>query len=224
MERKITALKAQKKNRNRVSVYLDGEYAFGLARLVAAWLKVGQTLSEEKIESLQHQDAIEVAYRKAIRFLSYRSRSEYEVNKRLISYGFTPSIISNVIDRLMNIGLINDDEFARNWVENRSTFRPRGHRLLAMELRQKGVESDVIQAAISEIEDDETLAYLAAQKYARRLDGLEWGDFRKRLGAHLGRKGFFYGTIAIIVPRIWSESNEDKSAVSSTIREEKDNE
>jgi regulatory protein len=221
MERKITALKAQKKNRNRVSVYLDGEYAFGLARLVAAWLSVGETLSEEKIESLQHQDTIEVAYQKAIRFLSYRSRSEYEVNKRLTSYGFTPSTISKVTDRLRTTGLINDDEFARNWVENRSAFRPRSHYMLAMELRQKGVENDVIQAAISEIDDDETLAYLAAQKYARRLSGLEWRDFRKRLGAYLGRKGFSYGTVAIIVQRIWSEAEEENSAVSSTIREEK---
>ena len=50
MDQKITALKAQKRNPNRINVYLDGIFAFGLARVVAAWLQVGQTLSDEKIE------------------------------------------------------------------------------------------------------------------------------------------------------------------------------
>jgi hypothetical protein len=62
MERKITAIAIQKRNRERVNIYLDGEYAFGLARIVAAWLQVGQFLSEEKIVDLQSEDGQESVY------------------------------------------------------------------------------------------------------------------------------------------------------------------
>ena len=61
MTKKVTALKLQKRNKNRVNVYLDGEFAFGLARIVAAWLSTGQELTEEKIAELQAQDNVEVA-------------------------------------------------------------------------------------------------------------------------------------------------------------------
>ena len=72
--RKITAIEVQKKNPNRVNISLDDQFAFGLSRLAAAWLKVGQTLSEEKIADLQSADAREVAFQKAMRFLGYRAR------------------------------------------------------------------------------------------------------------------------------------------------------
>ena len=62
MTRRITALKLQKRNHTRVNVYLDGEYAFGLARIVAAWLTVGTELSDEKIAMLQAEDQREMTY------------------------------------------------------------------------------------------------------------------------------------------------------------------
>mgnify|MGYP000952684904 FL=1 len=72
MDRTITALTAQKKNPQRINVFLDGEFAFGLQRIVAAWLIVGQTLSEEKINQLRSDDQSEIAYQKAINLLSYQ--------------------------------------------------------------------------------------------------------------------------------------------------------
>jgi len=74
--KKITALVIQKRNPNRVNLYLDGEYAFGVARIVAAWLRVGAELDEKKIEKLQVEDARERALQQAMLFLSYRARSE----------------------------------------------------------------------------------------------------------------------------------------------------
>ena len=57
--KKITALQVQKRNPNRVNIHLDGEFAFGVARIVAAWLRIGQELSEEKIGQLQAEDGRE---------------------------------------------------------------------------------------------------------------------------------------------------------------------
>src|SRR5512133_2594896 len=131
--RKITAIVVQKKTSNRVNIHLDGEFAFGLARIVAAWLRVGQELSEEKIEQLQAEDARERAVQQAMLFLSYRVRSESEIRQNLRKHEIPDAVIEQTLERLRQDGLANDQHFARTWVENRSAFRPRSRRLMAME-------------------------------------------------------------------------------------------
>lgn len=211
MEREITALKAQKKNPNRINVYLDGDFAFGLARIVAAWLHIGQRLSEADIARLEEQDTLEVANLRALRLLSYRSRSENEVRRKLTELGFSEAVIDATIARLKENRLLGDDQFAKEWIENRSTFRPRSKRMLAMELRQKGLADEDIENALSEATDDSSLAYQSAIKYAQRLAGTDWETFRKRLGGYLGRRGFDYATIAPILQQVWRETRGDPS-------------
>lgn len=201
---KITAIDAQKRDPNRVNVHLDGEYAFSLARIVAAWLEVGQELSAEKIEALQAQDAQERAYRQALLFLSYRARSTAEIRQNLRRHKLPPEIIEQTIERLQAEKLADDDQFAKAWVENRSTFRPRSRRALAVELRQKGIPDEAVQSALTEV-DEEALAYEAALKRARRLESLEWNEFRTRLGEFLARRGFSYSVVAPVISRTWDE-------------------
>jgi len=204
--KKITALVVQKRNPNRVNIHLDGEYAFGVARIVAAWLRVGAELDEKKIEQLQIEDARERALQQAMLFLSYRARSESEIRKNLIKHEIPESVIDLTLDRLRQDGLANDNEFAQTWVENRNTFRPRSRRMLAMELRQKGLDNESMQSALKNV-DDEPLAYEAAKKRATRFKDLEWSEFRKKLSDFLARRGFPYAVIAPVVTRIWSETH-----------------
>jgi regulatory protein len=207
--KKITAIVVQKKTPNRVNIYLDGEFAFGLARIVAAWLRVGQELSDEKIEQLQAEEARERALQQAMLFLSYRARSEAEIRQNLRKHEIPEPVIEQTLERLKQEGLANDSQFAQAWVENRSTFRPRGRRLMAMELRQKGLDDEAISSATSSM-DDEALAYEAAQKKVARLKDLEWNEFRKKLSDFLGRRGFSYSVIAPVVTRIWNEVRKDE--------------
>ena len=204
--KKITALVVQKRNPNRVSLYLDGEYAFGLARIVAAWLKVGAELDERKVEQLQAEDARERALQQALLFLSYRSRSESEIRQNLRKHEIPETVIDETLERLKRDGLANDNAFAQAWVENRSTFRPRSRRMLAMELRQKGLDNETMHSALQNV-DDEPLAYEAAQKRATRFKDLEWSEFRKKLSEFLARRGFSYAVIAPVVSRIWNETH-----------------
>lgn len=202
--KKITAIVAQKKHRNRVNIHLDGEFAFGLAAIVAGWLRVGQELDEKKIEQLQVEDAKERALQQALLYLSYRARSESEIRKNLQKHEIPEVVIEETLERLRRDGLVNDDQFAQAWVENRSTFRPRSRRMMAMELRQKGLDDEAMQPALQEV-DDEALAYEAAQKRAPRFKDLEWIEFRKKLSGFLARRGFPYPVIATTVTQIWSE-------------------
>jgi regulatory protein len=207
MARKITALKAQKRDPNRINVYLEGEFAFGIARIIAAWLHVGQELDEAKIEEMMRQDQHEKAYTTALHLLSYRPRSEYEIQVKLSQKGYSNDEIEQVIARLRTAGLVSDGNFGRAWVENRSAFRPRSQRLLAMEMRRKGLSDEVIQEALVESEPDEVLAYQAAVRQARKLAGLDWQAFRERLSSYLLRRGFQYETVRTAVQQVWGESN-----------------
>jgi regulatory protein len=205
MDRQITALKVQQRNPNRVNVYLDGDFGFGISKIVAAWLKIGQVLSDEKIQALQAEDAQEVAFQNALKVISYRPRSVREVQKKLKENGFDDTVIQSVIGRLGEIGLLEDKAFAQAWIENRTVFRPRSRRLMAMELRQKGVPDEVVQDALADAVDDETLAYQSAVQYARRLKNLEWQEFRKKLSAFLMRRGFSFEIVDALVRRVWDE-------------------
>jgi regulatory protein len=206
MIQRITAIEPQQKNPQRVNLYLDGEFAFGLAVVVAAWLRVGQELGEEKIASLKSQDEVEVAYQKALHFLSFRPRSSAEVRQNLSKRGISESLIEETLDRLQSTGQIDDEAFARAWVENRNTFRPRGKPALRMELRRKGLSDEIVQSVLNTQVDEAALAITSARKYARRLIGLEWPEFRQKLSGFLARRGFSYTTLAPVVSEVWKET------------------
>lgn len=202
--KKITAIEAQKNNPKRVNLYLDGEFAFGLDRFVAAWLTVGQSLDEEKITRLQVEDGQEKAYRQALLFLGIRARSEMEVRRNLEKHEIPAILIDQTIARLREERLLNDGQFAQTWVANRSEFRPRSRRALTAELRQKGLTDADIKSATENV-NEESLAFTAAQKRLRRLAGLEWSEFRKKLSEFLARRGFEYDVITLTVTRLWAE-------------------
>lgn len=221
MARKITAIQSQKHNSQRVNIYLEGEFAFGLARILAAWLAVGQELSEERIARLQADDEREVAFQKAMRFLSYRDRSEAEVRVHLTQHGIPEALVSETITRLVKNELISDKQFAARWVENRAEFRPRSRRALAYELKRKGVTQQTIDEALENIDEDQ-LAYQTALKYHTKIKALEWLDFRKKLYAHLARRGFSYETITSVARRVWDESHSKSTLEYETQYEEVD--
>lgn len=210
MTKTITNLKVQKRNQDRLNIYLDGDFAFGLSRFIAAWLQVGQELSDEVIAELLARDAEEIAYQKSIHFIGYRVRTTAEVEKHLKNKGIEPDTIDQVVRRLEKNGLLNDKQFAEMWVDNRNEFRPRSHRLLISELKKKGVNNEIIQSVIEKTTPEDELAYFAAQKRLTRYEHLDRQDFRKKLGSYLARRGFSYSTINPIITQIWDEKNEDK--------------
>ena len=188
-----------------MNIFLDGEFAFGLARITAGWLKVGQELSDEKISVLQAKDANELTYQKALHFLSYRPRSSAEVRQNLVKRGTPQALVEETLVRLERAGLVNDRDFAQAWVENRNTFQPRSKSALRFELKRKGLSDEVVQTVLDEKVNDDALAFEAARKYASRLAGREWLDFRQKLSGFLARRGFAYTTITPIVSKVWKE-------------------
>ena len=206
MIRRITALKLQKRNHQRVNVYLDGEYAFGLARIVAVWLAVGTELSDEKIAQLQAEDQRESAYQHALNLINFRPHTEVEIRQNLRRHKMDEEIIQYVLERLKDSGLVNDAGFANNWVDNRVELRPRSRRALAFELRQRGVDSDIIEQTLEKV-DDSAMAYQAAQRQAHKINNNEWKEFRLKMLRYLAQRGFTYDVSAEAARRVWEEQH-----------------
>lgn len=208
---KITALTRQKRNTNRVNVYLDGQFAFGIDAFVAISLKVGQTLTAEEINKLQAQDEIEKAKNTAIRLIEYRPRSIAEVKNHLKKKNFSDLSIEQAIERLIDVDLLNDEKFARYWLEQRNTFKPRSKMALQQELRQKGVDRTIIDATLDTL-DEEDAARRAAQAKARRWKQLPEPEFKKKLGQYLQRQGFSYTIIRELIDSIWHDISSNDEA------------
>jgi regulatory protein len=208
MEATITAIKQQKRNPQRVNIYLDGVYAFPAAKIVAAWLKVGQQLSQEKIEEIQRLDDAEKAFQRALNFISYRPRSQAEVEKKLRKHEVAEDLIPQIIERLKRGNLLNDADFARRWVEDRATFRPKGAFALRSELRQKGLDEAAIEDALADI-NEPVLAREAAQRKISRWSQLEWQEFRRKLSSFLSRRGFGYETVSEVCKEVWQELKQE---------------
>jgi regulatory protein len=86
----------------------------------------------------------------AAAFLAVRSRSVDETRRRLVHLGYPPGIVDQVVERLIEIGYLDDQAFARAWVESRDRARPRGAVALRRELQRKGVPDEVITAILEE--------------------------------------------------------------------------
>ncbi|MDI3340543.1 MAG: RecX family transcriptional regulator [Sphaerobacter sp.] len=201
----ITQIADQVRDPNRVNVFLDGEFAFGLARELVDrhGLMVGQELTAAEVAALLRADEAERATQAALHFLSYRPRSEREVRDRLHRRGFSDEAIAAAIERLERWRYLDDAAFARFWVENRAEHQPRGRRALRAELRAKGVEPELVEVAIDEVGGDEQAAALAlARKRVTALRGLDPSVQRRRLAGYLQRRGYDWDTVRRVLDAV----------------------
>lgn len=211
MAGQITALQRQKRNSERVSVYLDGAYAFALPALEAVKLRREQHLSDQEIEALKTLDLRAKAYDQAVRFLAVRPRSVWEVRQKLERYrsrqqeSLAPAHSDWIIDKLIEQGYVNDEEFARFWVEQRNQFKPLAPRALRYELLRKGIAERTIESVLDGAVDVETAALQAARSQARRWRALDEDTFRKKMSAFLQRRGFAWTVVRDVLEQSWQE-------------------
>lgn len=198
----ITAIERQKRDSQRVNVYLDHCFAFGLAAEVAHGLRLGQELSVEEQAQLSSQELFWQAKERAIHFLSFRPRSVDEVVRHLTAKGYDEVLTGRIIDHLKQVQLVDDEAFARYWVEQRESFKPRSQIALRYELQKKGVSRPVIDEVVQQV-DEETTAQVLARQRSGRLAHLPYPEFRQKLGRYLQQRGFSYAIIEQVTQETW---------------------
>ncbi len=204
----VTRLEAQKKNPQRLNVYLDGEFAFGISLAAAPWLAEGDQLSQQKIEDLKSRDQIESAYQRALNFLSFRVRSSQEIRRNLRKHQVEDGTIDKVLERLRRASLVDDRAFARQWVQNRNQFKPRGKKALSSELYQKGIPQEIISEVLEDL-DEEDLAWQCARAKSPHYSELDRETFQRKLYAYLNRRGFPYQISKEVVSGLWKEMRKE---------------
>lgn len=204
----ITALTAQVKNPDRVSVFVDGAFACGLALDVAAGLRVGQTISAADLAALEQREEVHQARERAVALLARRPRSANEIARQLHRHQHTDDIIQQVLDDLTAAGLLDDSAFAAYWVEQRDTFRPRSRLALRQELSQKGLDREVVSEALEGL-DEIDAARRVARKQAGRWRALPEEEWRAKMTRYLLRHGYPYDVVGEVVAEIWPEIKPD---------------
>lgn len=191
---KVTDLKQQVARPSRISVYVDGKFAFGFSAdaLLSSGLVVGEELDEERLTALKELAGNDKAYNNALNYVALRPRSEWEVVTYLRRKQVDAELIDTIVERLRGIRLLDDLTFARAWVTNRRLLRATNKRRLADELKRKRIASSIIETVLAEDETDETqvLRELVAKKrqIPRYRDDL-------KLMQYLARQGYDYDAI-----------------------------
>jgi regulatory protein len=190
----ITAIEPQVRYRDRYNIYVDGEWAAGVhAEVVAvAGLRVGQPVTLTELQALLRAEELRRVRDSALQFLGYRARSRVELRRRLLQKGYDVELVEETLALLDRNGLVNDAEFSQSWVRARTGSKPMGPNRIAAELRQKGVDREVIDEALEAVDRDVEMD-LALAVGRRKIEQLRDEDprtARRKLGAVLMRRGF----------------------------------
>jgi len=192
--------------RKRYTVELDGAPALTVTPEIAVQfgLRAGATLTAARFTELRaaqdHGDVLAAA----LRLISYRPRSEKELRDRLNQRNQDAGVVDATIARLKELRLIDDAEFAASWVQNRGVSSPRSRRLLASELRARGVQREIASASAGTVDEAEA-AYSAGSRKARLLAGRPFDEFQRKVGDLLLRRGFSYETARETVRLFWRD-------------------
>ena len=193
---KITRIVQQAKHPGRYSVFVDGRYAFSLSdnALLESKLIVSQELTPGELQRWKQESADDNVSAAALRYAAMRLRSRWEMEQYLKRKGTPPALAEKILNKLSNIGLLNDEAFAKTWVSNRRLLRPTSKRKLQQELRAKHVPDQVINITLGEDEAVDEQAALRAL-IAKKRNLSKYKAEPLKLMQYLARQGFSYNDI-----------------------------
>lgn len=195
---KITAIKQQVKRADRYSIYVDGKYSFSLGEneFLRLGLHYGQEITDEVLAEYKDESAFGKWFDRTLNLLSFRLRSEWELRDYLRRKDCPPETIDKILNKLSVNGYVNDEQFARRWVENRRLLKATSRRKLTQELKAKRISNEIIDTVLAEdkeaTDEREILRELVEKKRARYPDNL-------KLMQYLARQGYNYEDIKSVL-------------------------
>lgn len=197
----ITSIK-QQKNKNRVNVYLDDKFGFGidLDNFVLLHLKIDQELTEKEIEDIVKKAEYQKTLDKLLRFAMVRPRSEREVTDYFKRKKVHESMHASLLAKLKHLDLLDDTKFAKWWIDQRIQFKNKSKRVIQIELRQKGIGKEIIDEVFSEtVIDEEKMAKELLAKKIYKWKNLGPREAKQKISQYLAGKGFSWDVIGKVV-------------------------
>lgn len=207
---KITDIEVQKKNTDRVNLYVDGEYLMSLyAEIVYKYrLTKGQEIEKDKIKEILKREEYEKAKNKALQSLTRAEKSESKMREKLLK-DFEEDTVEEVIEFLKKYSLIDDERYADRIVTNDVNYKKIGKNRIKQNLYSKGIDREHIESAISGIDREKELenAIVLAEKKLPKIKSTDKRTIKNKLYQHLAYKGFDYDIINSAI-RTVLDSNE----------------
>lgn len=208
----ITRLQAQSGDPDRVSVYLDGRFAFGVYRdtVLAFGLRKGRMLDVDEQRRIRAADDVLRAKAKALHYLGQQARSEHEVRTRLRRSGFAEPAIDEAIGRLRELGLVDDTAYAMAYARSRGERSGYGPRRVRYDLMRRGVPAPLVERAVASVFEERTDVTAVAMEQARKRWSRLAGESdpmrrRKKLHDFLLRRGFDHETVRQVLHELERE-------------------
>jgi regulatory protein len=166
---KITKIETQKRNKNRVNIYLDDRYAFAInAELVyREGLKVNLEVDEEKLHNVSKKENLSKCKETALKIIERSYKTEKEIKEKLREKGYDLDDILKVVEFLKEYNFINDESYIKMYIKDR--LRSQGREKIKYALLRKGIDGDLVEEELNSIDKDEerTVAIeLAIKKYS----------------------------------------------------------
>lgn len=196
---KITDIQKQKRNRTRVSIFIDGEFVCGLDEVAAASarLKIGDEITADELKSVMEKSELNSAFERAVGYLSIAPRAKKEIYKYLLDKGYDKAIIMQTIDKLVAYHYIDDYLYAQTYIRSKS--KKYGSFRISAELKQKGIAQSVIDELMDDAPEDNITDI--AQKYIRSHKSAD----KQKLKRFLAGRGFSWDSINSVVAQLSSE-------------------
>ncbi|MGI6114600.1 RecX family transcriptional regulator [Luoshenia tenuis] len=210
----VTAIEDQKRNRTRVNIYLDGEYAFSLEKETCARLHIamGMKIEPEQVAQAAVQDERRVAFDRALSYLERRARTEKQVRDYLRAREFAQDVIDDTLQKLKGYRFVDDAAYAKNFAQGKLNAAGQGPHRIRRALKMQGVPDAVAERAVSELDEERQAQLLAAQaeKVLRRYAALPRREAMGKAGQALYRKGFGWDEIASALREAYEALELDK--------------
>ena len=206
---KITDIQIQKNNKTRANVYIDGEFAFGLEMLTVMklGLKIGKEVSEQTLAEAVFDSDKSVALTKAVGYLSRAMKARRQMRDYLTGKGYSPRIISYVLEKLEEYRYVDDEAYAKLYVEQNSANK--GERRIKQELQLKGVPREIIDSYCVVPSDlSEASAVALADKYMRNKP--RDAKTAQKLQRYLLSRGYGFDTVNAIVRGLGADEQSDE--------------
>lgn len=186
---KITDIQKQKKNRTRVSIFIDGEFVCGLdeVAVAAARIKVGDEITADELKSVMEKSELNSAFERAVGYLSLAPRAKKEIKKYLSDKGYDKKVVELTIEKLCAYHYVDDYLYAQSYIKSKS--KKYGAYRLSAELKQKGIEQAVIDELLSDAPEDNIIEI--ARKYLRSHKSAD----KQKLKRFLAGRGFSWDSI-----------------------------
>jgi len=197
----ISGVEPQKRKKDRYNVFVDGEFAaaLGAETLVVYGIKAGSEIAEETLAEAVLRDNTQYAFDSALTLLSHKMRTRSELEKRLTDRGIDPGAVDAAMQKLISYGYVDDEAYARSFVESAVLAAKDGPKAVRHKLKQKGLDNRVIDTAMQAYDND-TEKQIAAS-HLETLKKRYAGDDKQRQKTYaaLSRRGFGYDVISSLL-------------------------